>query len=145
MFSKDNYEIALKKLGFEQIEMTRSDGSHKNFQHTKFKNLRICIVDHKNTKELSAVVHNELLSTLTLVVVLETLNAGVVDFNKAKDLLKGIDKEMARIILQKIKKLNMLSDNCLLNLLPRKYLNEMRKYIDDVTNEAVLDILNNKM
>lgn len=143
MFSKDDYILALKKLGFEQEKSGRCDGSHKNYVHTKYKNLKICLVDHKNTKELSNLVHNELISCLTLVVVLESYAYGKIDLVYAKSLLKGIDKNMAQTILNKIKKLNVGSDDYLLNLLPRKLLEEMRKFIDSVTNAEVTAFLGN--
>ena len=144
MFSKRDYQMALKKLGFKQDKNSKTSGSHTRYSHSKYKNIIVGIDDHKDTKEMPIKIHQELIKSMSLLVWIECRNSdGSLDYEKATAMLELINKEMANEIMAKLKTLDYRSDSFLLKLLSKKLVAEISKSKPAKDNVSILDYILN--
>ncbi len=120
MLSKKDYTKALAQLGFKQIESVRGDGSHMNYVNTKYPKIRVCVIFHNDTTDLSQIVHRELINAMTFVVYLDCLENRKFSKEKMKKILTKMDKGLAVQISTKIESLDKPGDTLLVQLLTKK-------------------------
>lgn len=139
MTSKDDFKRALLRLGFIQDKNTRRSGSHLRWHHNMFPSIIIGLADHKNTREISPLVRNELLSTMALVLWLKSIDSNHV-FNEetAIRLLDDIDTYLAEQILERAKRIDFSLDNSVVKTLPKKLLQEMIKRNVKLSNAEIV-------
>lgn len=107
MITKDDLYSIVKAMGFVMDKDASSGGSHRVFKHQVYKNLYMGVVDHQNTKEVSRVVYNQTVKSITLLMWLKYRGKdNKVDVSKAKKDLKDINKDLANKVLSQIKKIN---------------------------------------
>ncbi len=140
MTSKDEFKKALKKLGFVQDKNTRSAGSHLRWHHIEYPSIIIGIADHKNTKEISQLVRQDLINTLALVVWLK-FQDGKHNFQPklAMKFLECINTDLSDQILQRAKRIDFSNYETIANAMPRRLLQEIVKRNKTLTSEAIVN------
>lgn len=107
MITKDGLIFTIKDLGFVMEKESSKGGSHRVFTHKIYKNIHMGVVDHQNTKEISRIVYNQTIKTITLLMWIKYRNEkNKVDIVKANKDLKNIDKELANKVISQLKKIN---------------------------------------
>jgi len=102
MWTKDDYFKVLKKTGFEQLKGKKSDGSTRTFVHADYPLVRLAVVDHKNTKEITRDNHTDLFNGICLVVLLNSLHNNKIDMASVEAFCAGLDKSWQKAIKEKL-------------------------------------------
>lgn len=139
MWTKDEYFKALKKIGFEQQKGKKSDGSTRTFVHMDYPLVRVAIVDHKNTKELTRDDHTDLFNGICLVVLLSCLHNNKIDMACVESYCSVLDKSWQKAIKDKLVNLNLKDSAVIFSIMPTRLVTEMRKFIANLNTQTVLD------
>ena len=145
MVSKDDYLVALSQLGFYKEKQSRTDGSHIRFHHKQYERVITGIDDHKNTKEMKPRVHKDLINAMSLILWLECKDEnGNVDFEKVNKLIQKLNNELKSGILKNLKKFKENRPGLLSQIVPKKLLSEVDKVYGDMTEESILNYIQNE-
>ncbi len=139
MWTKDDYFKVLKKTGFEQLKGKKSDGSTRTFVHADYPLVRLAVVDHKNTKEITRDNHTDLFNGICLVVLLNSLHNNKIDMASVEAFCAGLDKSWQKAIKEKLSKINLKDNTIIFSIMPARLVAEMKKFIIDLNTQTVLD------
>ncbi len=139
MWTKDDYFKVLKKTGFEQLKGKKSDGSTRTFVHADYPLVRLAVVDHKNTKEITRDNHTDLFNGICLVVLLNSLHNNKIDMASVEAFCAGLDKSWQKAIKEKLSKINLKDNTIIFSIMPARLVAEMKKFIINLNTQTVLD------
>ena len=139
MWTKDDYFKVLKKTGFEQLKGKKSDGSTRTFVHADYPLVRLAVVDHKNTKEITRDNHTDLFNGICLVVLLNSLHNNKIDMASVEAFCASLDKSWQKAIKEKLSKINLKDNTIIFSIMPARLVAEMKKFIINLNTQTVLD------
>ncbi len=139
MWTKDDYFKVLKKTGFEQLKGKKSDGSTRTFVHADYPLVRLAVVDHKNTKEITRDNHTDLFNGICLVVLLNSLHNNKIDMASVEAFCAGLDKSWQKAIKEKLSKIDLKDNTIIFSIMPARLVAEMKKFIINLNTQTVLD------